>query len=60
MLSNWKAEHWAIAICVSGAGLLCVALVMEHVFCPESMSLVHDAENLAGTDRPVCLCQPCA
>ena len=41
MLSNWKADHWAIAICLSGAGLLCIALIMEHVFalspCPLCM-----------------------
>lgn len=41
MLSNWKAEYWAIAICITSAGLLCIALVMEYALalspCPLCM-----------------------
>ena len=30
MLSIWKAEHWALAVCITAGTLLCVALVMEY------------------------------
>lgn len=41
MLSNWKADHWAITICVTTGILLCVALIMEYALglspCPLCM-----------------------
>ena len=41
MLSNWKADHWAITICVTTGVLLCVALIMEYALglspCPLCM-----------------------
>ena len=29
MLSTWKADHWALAVCITAGALLCIP-VMEH------------------------------
>ena len=30
MLSTWKADHWALAVCITAGTLLCIALIMEY------------------------------
>ena len=41
MLSTWKADHWALAVCITAGALLCIALIMEHALflapCPLCM-----------------------
>ena len=41
MLSTWKADHWALAVCITAGTLLCIALIMEYALflspCPLCM-----------------------
>ena len=41
MLPTWKADHWALAVCITAGALLCIALIMEHALflapCPLCM-----------------------
>ena len=41
MLATWKADHWALAVCITAGTLLCIALIMEYALflspCPLCM-----------------------